>query len=320
AIRDGADAVIAVGGDGTIHEVVNGFFWDGKPVSNNDQSVRATALGLIPLGTGSDFARTFGWKNDPCDAIERISNDHKLMLEFLLVKVENHTILLMSAKAGYYASRYKKFGNLCYVIGALQAFFSHHNRDLRIKFDDGEWETYPKVTALCIRNAKYFGGGMKITPNAHPCSGNFEMVVLQDFKWYDFVLKPHKLYNGTPYTLISGKHNFKKLISCKEQLEVEVILKNEAVTQNGISQKLVRVKSEELDKSNLECMKLKERNMALARELAAIKIACDLDLEEDQVLKQLVSLGNDSASKEAVDVLRKSLLIVRIGQIIPAKS
>ncbi|CAA0820744.1 RING/U-box superfamily protein [Striga hermonthica] len=99
-----------------------------------------------------------------------------------------------------------------------------------------------------------------------------------------------------------------ELISCKEQLKVEVILKNEAVTQNGIIQKLLRVKSEELDKSNLECMKLKERNMALARELAAIKIACDVDLEEDQVLK-LASLGNDSGSKETVDVLRKSLLI-----------
>ncbi|GER44881.1 cytochrome b-c1 complex subunit 7 [Striga asiatica] len=39
----------------------------------------------------------------------------------------------LSAKAGYCASKYKKFGNLCYVIGALQAFFSHHNQDLRIK-------------------------------------------------------------------------------------------------------------------------------------------------------------------------------------------
>lgn len=40
-----------------------------------------------------------------------------------------------SAKAGYYASRYKRFGNLCYVIGALQAFIGHHNQDLRIKVD-----------------------------------------------------------------------------------------------------------------------------------------------------------------------------------------
>ncbi|KAJ0007997.1 hypothetical protein Pint_29622 [Pistacia integerrima] len=47
AIREGADAVIVVGGDGTLHE-------------------------LSPLGTGSDFARTFGWKNDPHEAIDRI--------------------------------------------------------------------------------------------------------------------------------------------------------------------------------------------------------------------------------------------------------
>lgn len=74
AIREGADAVVAVGGDGTLHEVVNGFFWGGKPVSKHDSEVNhLTALGLIPLGTGSDFARTFGWKNDPIDAIERIA-------------------------------------------------------------------------------------------------------------------------------------------------------------------------------------------------------------------------------------------------------
>ncbi|PSS04007.1 Sphingoid long-chain bases kinase [Actinidia chinensis var. chinensis] len=74
AIREGADAVIAVGGDGTLHEVVNGFFWGEKPVSNHDEkATHMTALALIPLGTGSDFARTFGWKNDPCEAIERIA-------------------------------------------------------------------------------------------------------------------------------------------------------------------------------------------------------------------------------------------------------
>uniref|UniRef100_A0A3Q7EL36 DAGKc domain-containing protein n=1 Tax=Solanum lycopersicum TaxID=4081 RepID=A0A3Q7EL36_SOLLC len=233
AIREGADAVIAVGGDGTLHEVVNGFFCGGEPVCNHDMnSSHSTALGIIPLGTGSDFARTLGWKNDPHDAIERIA---KVALYLLPQRIESspefginvkgelilaysklweiHLILAIlsdsskesfvafihsqSAKAGYYASRYKKFGNLCYVIGALQAFFRHHNQDLRIKVDEGEWEVCSQVTALCIGNAKYFGGGMKITPNANPSSGDYEMVILQDFKWYDFVLKLHKLYNGT---------------------------------------------------------------------------------------------------------------------------
>ncbi|KAF8045335.1 hypothetical protein N665_5164s0001 [Sinapis alba] len=207
AIRDGADyAVIAVGGDGTLHEVVNGFFWEGKPVCNlNSEAGHSAALGLIPLGTGSDFARTFGWKNDPCEAVERIVKGIRSRVDVGVIDQEgkdshyfiNVADVHLSAKAGFYASKYKKFGNLCYVIGALQAFMGHDNRDMRIKVNGGEWEVYPKVTALCVGNAKYFGGGMKITPNAVPGNGNLEVVVLQDFKWYDFIVKLHKLYNGT---------------------------------------------------------------------------------------------------------------------------
>ncbi|GFP91484.1 sphingoid long-chain bases kinase 2 mitochondrial [Phtheirospermum japonicum] len=231
AIREGADAVIAVGGDGTLHEVVNGFFWGGKPVSDNDQSLHTTALGLIPLGTGSDFARTFGWKNDPHDAIERISKGIRSQIDVGVITGEsgephyfiNVADIHLSAKAGYYASRYKKFGNLCYVIGALQAFFGHYNQDLRIKVDDGDWEVYPQVTALCIGNAKYFGGGMKITPNGHPSSRTFEVVVLQDFKWYDFVLNLHKLYNGT--------HLSVKNVSSRSASSIEI---EEIVSSNSI--------------------------------------------------------------------------------------
>ncbi|XP_052171695.1 sphingoid long-chain bases kinase 2, mitochondrial isoform X2 [Diospyros lotus] len=185
AIREGADAVIAVGGDGTLHEVVNGFFWRGKHVSHdNPEATHTTALGLIPLGTGSDFARTFGWKNDPNEAIDRIAKGLRSRIDVGVITAANddpHYFVNvadthLSAKAGYFASRYKRFGNLCYVIGALQAFLGHYNQDLKIRINGGEWEVYTKVTALCIGNAKFFGGGMKITPNANPSSGNFELL------------------------------------------------------------------------------------------------------------------------------------------------
>lgn len=210
AIREGADAVVAVGGDGTLHEVVNGFFWDGKPIANrNTDAVCSTALGLIPLGTGSDFARTLGWKNDPREAIERIVRGVRSRIDVGVISREgegshyfiNVADIHLSARAGYYASRYKKFGNLCYVIGTLQAFIGHHNQDLKVKVNEGEWQTYSQVTTLCIGNAKYFGGGMKITPNADPHSGSFEVVTLQGFKWYDFILNLFKLYNGTHLSL-----------------------------------------------------------------------------------------------------------------------
>uniref|UniRef100_A0A0A0K3Y3 DAGKc domain-containing protein n=1 Tax=Cucumis sativus TaxID=3659 RepID=A0A0A0K3Y3_CUCSA len=191
AIQEGADVVIAVRGDGTFHEI-------------------------IPLGTGSDFARAFGWNNNPFEAVDHIAKVHVRYSAGLRNRIdvevvnedngENHYFtnvadIHLSAKAGSYAARYKKFGNLCYVIGALQGFMGHQIRDFKTKVDDGEWELYPQVTALCIGNAKYFGGGMKIVPNADPSNRSLEVVILQDFKWYDFILNLHKIYNGTYLTV-----------------------------------------------------------------------------------------------------------------------
>ncbi|KAL3829691.1 hypothetical protein ACJIZ3_018493 [Penstemon smallii] len=99
-----------------------------------------------------------------------------------------------------------------------------------------------------------------------------------------------------------------QLLISKEQLKVEVMLKNEAITQKSTTQQLLRMKSEELDKSTLERMKAQERSLALAKELAAIKLASDLNLTEEEIIK-LASLGHDTGSKETVDVLRKSLII-----------
>ncbi|KAG8073257.1 hypothetical protein GUJ93_ZPchr0006g43849 [Zizania palustris] len=206
AIKDGADAVIAVGGDGTLHEVVNGFFCKGSPVHALDQGPgHSAALGLIPLGTGSDFARTFNWTNDPHEAIDRIVRGVKSKLDIGMMEgtdgnphfFVNVADIHLSAKAGYFASMYKRFGNLCYVFGTLRAFWGHSNRDLKIKVNGGEWRTIHKVTALCIGNAKYFGGGMKITPTVDPFSGDLEVVILQDFKWYGFLFELHRLYRGT---------------------------------------------------------------------------------------------------------------------------
>ncbi|CAM6095492.1 unnamed protein product [Calypogeia fissa] len=224
AIQDGAAAVVAVGGDGTLHEVVNGFFQGGKILTernpngengeNGDESAdfvstsnsSRTALGLIPMGTGSDFARVFGWDTDPIKAVERIVKGEtrkidvgrvvygKELRERFFINVAD---LHLSAKAGFYAGQHKKLGNLCYVVGSLQGFQGHQNRDLKVRVDGGEWETMKNVTAICVGNSKYFGGGMKIAPSADPFGGDLEVVTLRDYKWYDFLLQLRKLYQGT---------------------------------------------------------------------------------------------------------------------------
>ncbi|KAL1549808.1 E3 ubiquitin-protein ligase TRAIP-like isoform X1 [Salvia divinorum] len=97
-----------------------------------------------------------------------------------------------------------------------------------------------------------------------------------------------------------------ELLTCSEQLKTEVALKHEAVIQTATTQQLLRVKSEELDKSTMECMRFKEKNMALARELATFRLTYDMDLKEDDAMK-LASLGNDGGSREGNSLLIKSL-------------
>lgn len=88
----------------------------------------------------------------------------------------------------------------------------------------------------------------------------------------------------------------------------EAALKDDVLKQKASIQQLLHLKSKELDKTTLECLRLQERNMALAKELAALKLVSDLDLEEGEVLK-LASLGNEGNARDTIDILRKSLVI-----------
>ncbi|KAM7508620.1 hypothetical protein LguiA_019073 [Lonicera macranthoides] len=95
---------------------------------------------------------------------------------------------------------------------------------------------------------------------------------------------------------------------CKEQLKREKSTKTDALKQKATIQQLLQMRAGELDISTSECARLQERNMALAKELAALKLVSDINLEEDEILK-LASLGKDGNNKETIDVLRKSLVI-----------
>ncbi|KAF9669006.1 hypothetical protein SADUNF_Sadunf14G0062600 [Salix dunnii] len=103
-------------------------------------------------------------------------------------------------------------------------------------------------------------------------------------------------------------HLNEELYLCKDELKKEVKLRAHAMEQKTSIQHLLRSKSEELDALKLERIRLQDRNMALAKELVALKLVSDVNLEEDEVLK-LASFGNETNNKDTVDILRKSLVI-----------
>ncbi|ESW07131.1 hypothetical protein PHAVU_010G104100 [Phaseolus vulgaris] len=99
-----------------------------------------------------------------------------------------------------------------------------------------------------------------------------------------------------------------ELCICKEEAKTETALKIEALNQKTFIQFQLHKKLEELEKSTLESFRLKEKNMALAKELAALKLVSDLDIDEEEVLK-LATFGNGANSKDTIDTLKRSLVM-----------
>ncbi|KAL9672556.1 hypothetical protein QQ045_028807 [Rhodiola kirilowii] len=121
-------------------------------------------------------------------------------------------------------------------------------------------------------------------------------------------LKVSALTSTSEHQQKSLKDVNEELCTYKDLAKKETALKVEALQQQALLQQILQSKSEELSRSVATCSKLQERNMALAKELAAIKLVTDLDLKEDEALK-LASLGNGGNLKDTVDILKKSLVI-----------
>ncbi|XP_071698834.1 uncharacterized protein [Rutidosis leptorrhynchoides] len=99
-----------------------------------------------------------------------------------------------------------------------------------------------------------------------------------------------------------------ELCVCKEQLKKEEALKNEALDQKRSINRLLNLKTEELNKSEFECMKLKDRITVIAEEFAAFQLDYDVNLKEDEIVK-LAYIATQSHSKDQWEVLAGSLAV-----------
>lgn len=203
AIKAGYECVVAVGGDGTINEVVNGFFEDGKVINP------MATLGVLPRGTGGDFRKTFDWSLDAAEAIKRLSTPQSRALDLGRVDFLGHD---GQPQARYFANicsfgvsglvdeevnrTSKAFGGtLSFMWGSLKALSKFRDQKVRVQFDDQESELL-SLTTLSVANGKYFGGGMKVAPEADVCDGWFDVVIWSGYDIKDFVLRSKGLYSG----------------------------------------------------------------------------------------------------------------------------
>lgn len=204
ALRRGSDTIVAVGGDGTLNEVVNGFFEDGRPVNP------LAALAVISRGTGSDFIKTAGIPKDIERAAEVIAKRKTRQVDVGRASFLNHS----GAKAGRYFLNIADFGiggetvarvnRTTKIFGGFVSFLwgtgmtalRWKNKTVRIRIDDGP-EEEKVIQNVVMANGQYFGGGMWVAPRAGIDDGFFDIVIFGDVTRGDFLRHGRRIYSGT---------------------------------------------------------------------------------------------------------------------------
>jgi YegS/Rv2252/BmrU family lipid kinase len=207
AIDDGYDCIVAVGGDGTINEVVNGFFREGKAI--NPQA----ALAVIPRGTGGDFRRAFGWELDLDSALARLRTEKTEPFDVGLVEYINpegkpeQRYFANIASVGVSAvvanevntSSKALGGNMSFVWGTVKGMFRFEPPTVRLRADSGEPQEVA-INVVAVANGRYFGSGMCVAPDALTHDGLFDITIWSGYTLKDFLFKSKGIYSGEHVT------------------------------------------------------------------------------------------------------------------------
>ena len=186
ALRSGTACIVAAGGDGTLNEVVNGFF----DAADDTPVFPPARLGVLPLGTGSDFGRTFGIGRG-AEAMAALVAGETALVDVGHVEAQteggatasryfvNVADLGLGAEAAHRVNRGSKAlgGFVSYLTGAIRAILAHRPREVTLQLDAGE-EIHGRVSIVVVANNRYFGGGMHIAPDAQPDDGAFDVLWL----------------------------------------------------------------------------------------------------------------------------------------------
>lgn len=196
AVRVGWPLVVAVGGDGTVNEVINGL---------TDADGRSLAtLGVVLTGRGRDVGRSLGLSTDPETALRRLVAGEEVLVDLGAVEWEGGPLrhMVNTAGAGFDAVVARRVqsaggsGTLPYLLGILGALRRHRPVAASIQLDDRPiWAG--SMTAAVVANGPYYGGGMQIAPAADPDDGDLDLVIVGDLGRAELLAWLPTLYRGT---------------------------------------------------------------------------------------------------------------------------
>lgn len=201
----GGRTVAVMGGDGSFHESLAGLRNEA-----GELDVRDVTIALIPAGTGGDLKRSLGVPEDPAEIAEFLRDAKPRPMDLGLIEHVTHDGGRDSRLFGNVASfgvgglvdkmvnEGPKWlgGKLTFFVGTLRASFAYKNVNVRVSVDDNPFYDGPAY-AIAVANGRYFGGGMRIAPDAELFDGQFDVIALGDMNRVESTLLARNIYDGT---------------------------------------------------------------------------------------------------------------------------
>jgi len=239
AARKGAKLIIACGGDGTISEVANGILSAGSD----------TELGILPSGTGGDFRKTLGIPARSSDAARILRNGQTRLIDVGKViytkedgEQESRYFLgvasfglsadvvarVKESGPDWIATKGPKWltGRVSFGVAMLQTAMKMGPTRVIVQLDEN-LARHMTVANLCIANARYFGGGMKIAPRAKLTDGKFDVISIGDLGAARILANSPRLYLGGHLSMDEVGHALATRIVARpldedQRIEIEV--------------------------------------------------------------------------------------------------
>lgn len=200
AAAAGYSDIVAVGGDGTVQQVVTGIVRAGK--------VAEVTLAVIPGGTGSDLGRSVGWRPALTESVMRVLTGPPEWID--LGRLTSTTAagpqtscfanVLGLGFAGAVIERVERSskalgGTIPYLTGLVTTLFTYRNLPVRVVLDGQVVEQV--ANAVVVANGRYFGGGMFVAPEASLEDGLFDVIIVGDMGRLELLVNTPRLYKGT---------------------------------------------------------------------------------------------------------------------------
>lgn len=226
AINKGFKKFICVGGDGTLHAIVNGV------LSLNTKNISEIKIGIIPIGTGNDWVKTYSISKDYKEAIKIIKAEHTKKQDIgKITLIPENKVFYFNNLAGIgfdgfvvnKVHKLKNLGSLAYLSGALVSLFSYKKPLLEITFNSTVLKS--KTLLLFIGICEYCAGGMQLTKNPNPTDGLFDISFVKNITLFQIIANIPGLFNGK---IVENKivENYKS-----NQLEIKVLDKQDTYIQ-----------------------------------------------------------------------------------------